>query len=137
MSTIVKITKLHLNKAAESSTLNSMGMGIALVSQGIKELNYAYEKEKELVDCDNNICKVDLLIKTLEGKEIGVIEDEEGIDFVVKDLNCTVTQAAIKKIRQRYSKYLMLHELKSKGYNKVKEEKLPNGSIRMVVEKWD
>lgn len=113
------------------------GVGLACLTEGIKELNYAYEKEGELVACDNQIHQVDLLIKTLEGKVIGVVEKEDGLEFIAKDLNCAITQAAIKKIQQKYSKYRMLHELQSKGYKKIKEEKLPNGSIRMVVEKWE
>lgn len=129
MSTIAKISM--------KNSVGVAGLGLACLTEGIKELNYAYEKEKELVDCDNKTHKVDLLIKTIEGKEIGVIQTEDGLEFVVKDVECAVSQAAIKKIKQRYSKYMLLNELKQKGYSKIKEEKLPNGSIRMVVEKWD
>ena len=114
-----------------------LGLGLGFIIAGVKELNYAYEKEKELICCDNKIHQVSLLIKTLEGKEIGVIQTKDGLGFIAKDINCAVTQAALKKIKQRYSKYAMIHQLQSKGYTKIKEEKLPNGSIRMVVEKWE
>lgn len=124
-------------KVSLKQTTATAGLGLLFITQGLQELNYAYEKEKELVDCDNQIKEVDLLIKTVEGKEIGVVEDSEGLHFIVPDLECAVTNAAIKKIKQRYSKYKVLHELKSKGYEKIKEEKLPNGKIRMVVEKWE
>lgn len=127
----------YKTQVADRASVNTMGIGLSLITQGIMELNYAYEKEKELVDCDNKICKVDLLIKTLDGKEIGIIEKDDGVDFIAKDLNCALTLESIKKIKQRYSKHALLHELKSKGYSKIKEEKLPNGSIRMVVERWD
>ena len=137
MSTIAKITMCYKTQVADRASVNTMGIGLSLITQGIMELNYAYEKEKELVDCDNKICKVDLLIKTLDGKEIGIIEKDDGVDFIAKDLNCALTLESIKKIKQRYSKHALLHELKSKGYSKIKEEKLPNGSIRMVVERWD
>ena len=129
MSMVVKIS-------LKTST-QFIGIGLACVAQGVQELNYICEKEKELIDCDNNIKKVDLLIKTIDGKEIGAIQKEDGIEFVAKDLDCALTQDAIKKIRQRFSKYLVLHELKNKGYEKIKEERLPNGKIRMVVEKWE
>jgi Protein of unknown function (DUF1257) len=135
MSTIVKICKISQNFGIE--TTSGISVGLACITNGLKELNYAFEKDKEILDCDNQIHKVKLLIKTLEGKQIGVIEDKEGLNFVVPDVNCAITQAAIKKIKQRYSKYVLLHELESKGYAKIKEEKLPNGKIRMVVEKWE
>ena len=124
-------------KVSLKTSTQVIGIGLACVAQGVQELNYICEKEKELIDCDNNIKKVDLLIKTIDGKEIGVIQKEDGIEFVAKDLDCALTQDAIKKIRQRFSKYLILHELKNKGYEKIKEERLPNGKIRMVVEKWE
>jgi Protein of unknown function (DUF1257) len=134
MSTIVSICKISENFGID--TIGGVSLGLACITNGLKELNFAFEKDKEIVDCNNQIHQVKLLIKTLEGKLIGVVEDKEGLNFVVPDVNCAVTQAAIKKIKQRYSKYVLLHELESKGYAKIKEEKLPNGKIRMVVEKW-
>tara|TARA_B100000925_G_C22010652_1_gene476225 strand:+ start:6455 stop:6868 length:414 start_codon:yes stop_codon:yes gene_type:complete len=137
MSVVCKININLVRANANRSHINGVGLGIAILTQGIQELNYAIAKEKELVDCDNQVKKVDLLIQTIDGKEIGAIQTEEGIEFVTKDLECAITQDAIKKIKQRYSKYLVLHELKHKGYEKIKEERLPNGAIRMVVEKWE
>ena len=137
MSTICKITTTLVRTNAERAHVNGVGLGIAILTQGINELNYAIAKEKELVDCDNQVKKVDLLIKTIDGKEIGAIQTDDGIEFITKDLDCAITQESIKKIKQRYSKYLVLHELKHKGYEKIKEERLPNGAIRMVVEKWE
>ena len=140
MSLCVKITKItnsSLTKTAEAGTVNFLSVGMSLMTQGIQELNYSYEKEQEMVDCDNQVKNVDLLIEVLDGKKVGVVEEEDGFSFYAEDINCSVTNDAIKKIRQRYSKNVMLHEFRSKGYKKVKEEKLPNGSIRMVVERWE
>ena len=77
--------------------------------------------------------KVDLLIKTIDGRNWGD-SNPDGIEFITKDLDCAIIKS-IKKIKQ--GKYLVLHELKHKGYEKIKEERLPNGAIRMVVEKWE
>lgn len=134
MSTVIQLC-LELPKNFNASTTAGISLGMMCITEGIKELNYAYEKDKELVTCDNEIVKVKLLIKTLEGKEIGVVENEQGFGFVTRDVNDEVALAAIKKIRQRYSKQVILHEMRAKGYTKVKEEKLPNGKIRIVVEK--
>jgi hypothetical protein len=140
MSAVIKIVKITHAKAAHAVNINGLGMltlGLACIAQGVKELDYAIEQEKELLNCDNELVKVSLLIKTHEGKEIGVVEKDDSIEFVVKDLNCAITQKAIKKIKQRYAKHALLHELQAQGYSKVKEEKLPNGKIRMVVERWE
>jgi len=43
---------------------------------------------------------------------------------------------SVKKVKQIYSRIKVINELKQKGYDKVKEQKLPDGSIRVVVQKW-
>ena len=43
---------------------------------------------------------------------------------------------SVRKVKQIYSRIKVLNELKKKGYDKVKEQKLPDGSIRLVVQKW-
>ena len=106
MSMVCKITTTLVRTNAERAHVNGVGLGIAILTEGINELNYAIAKEKELVDCDNQVKKVDLLIKTIDGKEIGAIQTDEGIEFITKDLDCAITQESIKKIKQRYSKYL-------------------------------
>jgi hypothetical protein len=135
MSAVVSICKVSENFGTEQ--FDGVSIGLTCITCGLKELNYAYEKDKQITTCDNEIKDVKLLIKTLDGKLIGLVEDKNGLNFIVPDINCQLTQAAIKKIKQRYSKYVILHELESKGYAKIKEEKLPNGKIRMVVEKWE
>ena len=140
MSAVIKIVKITHAKTFQAVNVNGLGMltlGLACIAQGVKELDYAIEQEKELLNCDNELIKVALLIKTHEGKEIGVLEKDDSIEFVVKDLNCAITQKAIIKINQRYAKQALLHELQAQGYSKVKEERLPNGKIRMVVERWE
>lgn len=141
MSAVItlKIVKITQAKSAAVSVqgFGVLTLGLACIAQGVKELEYAMEQEKELLNCDDQLVKVALLIKTHEGKEIGVIENDDAIEFVVQDINCAITQQAIKKIKQRYAKHALLHELQSQGYTKIKEEKLPNGKIRMVVERWE
>lgn len=136
MSTIVHCT-IKAAQNLNAAQIAGVSLGLQLLTNGLKELNYAFEKNKQITDCNNQIIEVQLLIKTLEGKAIGIVERKEGLEFVVNDINCAITQSAIKKIKQRYSKNILLHELESKGYAKIKEEKLPNGKIRMVVEKWE
>jgi hypothetical protein len=137
MSAVVAVSICKVPENLGIETTGALSIGLACITQGLNELNYAYEKDKEIVDCNNQIQKVKLLIRSLEGKQIGLVESKEGFSFIVPDVNCAITQAAIKKIKQRYSKYVLLHELESKGYAKIKEEKLPNGKIRMVVERWE
>lgn len=52
------------------------------------------------------------------------------------DVNNQDAVDSVNKVRQAYSRIKVINQLKQKGYDKVKEEKLPDGSIRLVVQKW-
>lgn len=140
MSAVIKIVKISHHTVEQSINVSGLGqltLGLAMVAQGAQELGYATEREKELSDCDNELVQVKLLIKTLDGKSIGVNETEDGLEFVLQDLNCALTLESLRKIKQKYAKNAIIYEMKAKGYEKVKEERLPNGKIRIVVEKWE
>ena len=100
------------------------------MTQGIQELNYSYEKEQEMVDCDNQVKNVDLLIEVLDGKKVGVVEEEDGFSFYAEDINCSVTNDAIKKIRQRYSKKMSCSmNLEVKVIKKLKKKSCQMGQL--------
>ncbi len=113
-------------------------VGVALILEGVKELNYSCEMNQQMLDCQGKIINVELLIKNLQGEKIGICTNEKGeAEFFLEDLKSVTALEAIKQIRQRYMKYKVLHEVSRQGYRQIKQEKLPNGSIRIVVEKWE
>ncbi len=60
----------------------------------------------------------------------------EEICITPVDENNTEAVESVRKVKQIYSRIKVINELKQKGYDKVKEQKLPDGSIRVVVQKW-
>jgi len=79
---------------------------------------------------------VDYVIKNEVGEKIGVRTNQEGnVEFILQK-ETTTAKATIDKATQAYARVKILDEVKRKGYQTIKEEKLANGSIRLVVEKW-
>lgn len=115
-----------------------IGVGMSLLTSGICELNYACELNQQMKNCEGKIVAVDLLIKNLQGEQIGVKVNKNGnAEFILEDVKSVSALESIKQIRQRYSKNKVLYELQQVGYKNIKQEKLSNGNIRIVVEKWE
>lgn len=100
------------------------------------------EHEKEMTDCVGKKISVDLVLKNAHGDRIGVRSlpaingQEQPLEFVFENSNSSKAKQTVDRIRQAYARLQIINELKQKGYQNVKEEKLPNGSIRLVVQKW-
>lgn len=117
--------------------------GIQELFQGINELRLANEDLRALAEekrymknCSGEKVLIDYQITNEHGEKIGITQNQEGeVQFVVEKETKTV-QETLNKVAQAYSRIKILNEVKQKGYKQVKEEKLANGSIRLVVEKW-
>lgn len=98
---------------------------------------FATRRELREIETVRGRQAVDFALETKEGQLIGVRQEQNGELTMVpaKDASPqTVKQVA--NIKQRYSQLRVLDEVKRRGFNCVKEERLPNGSIRLVVQKW-
>lgn len=128
---------------SRSCEVNILITSIQLVVQGITELSLANEDLRQLEeekrymkDCHGKRHVIDYRITNEHGEKIGVVQKEDGkVEFVSEKESATVKKT-IDRVTQAYSRIKVLDEVKKKGYKSVKEEKLPNGSIRIVVEKW-
>ncbi len=104
------------------------------------------KQDKEIIDCVGNKIPVDLVLQNTHGDRIGIKAQppkdgpegvqEQPLEFVFEDKNSKTAKKTVDKIRQAYARIQILSDLKRKGYQNVKEEKLPNGAIRLVVQKW-
>ena len=109
---------------------------IAMLLEGVRQLGIAIKEIKELVDEKGHACQVDFVLKNKDGDEIGVQRTETGVNFVVIHPENETVKKTMNEVKQVYSRLKILNSVKQKGYSQVKEEKLPDGSIRLVVQKW-
>lgn len=130
-----------------SVNVNCIVMSLQLLVEGIRELSDAMavedvrnksDAERQVENCEGQKVKVDYVIRNKAGDRIGVRENKETkkVEFVVKDENKESVKETLSQATQAYARLKILNEVKARGYGKVKEEKLPNGSIRLVVERW-
>lgn len=118
------------------SSLELLVQGITELSMANEDLRQLEEEKRYMKDCHGKKHVIDYRITNEHGDKIGIVQKEDGkVEFVSEKDSATVKQT-IDKVTQAYSRLKILNEVKKKGYKSVKEEKLPNGSIRIVVEKW-
>lgn len=108
-----------------------------LLISGIQAIAKAFSKDKQLRDEHGKTHEVDYVFENEAGEKVGVRHREgQPAEFVKERAHSKATDATLNKVRQSYARLKILNEVKKKGYQQVKEEKLADGSIRLVVEKW-
>ncbi len=118
---------------------NSVGVDVIITSldtlrEALSDLKLAREDLREL-ECQGQKTRVDFTIRTEQGERIGVRQNREGVEFVLQKDTQTAREA-LNRIRQSYARLKVLDEVKRMGYQQVKEEKLSDGSVRLVVQRW-
>lgn len=110
---------------------------VSSLFDAIEELCLARKEMKELEDCHGKRVAVDYVIENQQGEKIGVRTNPAGnVEFVPQKPQSKATQETINQLKQTCAHLKVMDEVKRQGYQKVKEEKLPNGSIRLVVQRW-
>ena len=129
-------------KVSASARYGVVIEGVGLVMDAFKELHAAQKELDRLNQAAYNEEGVEneqweTVIELVENAPIRVrksLNREIGIEPVDEQNEQAVH--SVKKIKQIYSRIKVLNDLKKKGYDKVKEQKLSDGSIRLVVQKW-
>lgn len=106
-----------------------------LLADALRELRVARRELRELVDARNERHAVDYVIEAEAGRRIGVREKGDQTEFVVVGDPAAV-QPTLDRVRQAYARIKVIHEVKRQGYRIAKEERLPDGSLRVVVQRW-
>jgi hypothetical protein len=122
---------------SNSVEMDCVVASIDMLLDSIRALSLAREELKVLRTNKGNEIKVDFVVKTEQGESIGVRSADNGvIEFIPENPESAGARTTINMIKQSYARIKILSEVKGKGYKSVKEEKLADGSIRLVVQKW-
>ncbi|MCB0403649.1 MAG: DUF1257 domain-containing protein [Bdellovibrionales bacterium] len=105
--------------------------------EALDELQYARKEIASLTRLDGKVEIVDFAFEDEKGNLIGVRQNKENeLELIARDGCNQSAIETIDKVKQTYARLKILDEVQRKGYKQVKEEILPDGSIRLVVEKW-
>ena len=113
-------------------------LGMASLIDAVVECGLQYVESRQSLTCDDGVKhQVDLVVHDEHGATVGVTIDPKTKEakFVAKDTRGAKGKALAGRIAQRYAMSRAIDELKKKGYQLVKEEKLPDGTTRATRER--
>jgi hypothetical protein len=114
-----------------------VGAGIKLLVCGINDLKYAIENKKKIKTTEGVERDVDFVVENNQGDQVGIHTNKDGnVEMIQVNCNSETSKEMVNKMKQAYAKLKVLQEAKKRGYKELKEEKLADGSVRIVVQKW-
>jgi hypothetical protein len=112
--------------------------GMAALVQAIKEAGLEARREKSFRTEDGRTHAVDLVVSDESGTQVGVAVDQRTgrASFVTREKDPRRGTALANRVAQRYAYSRVMEDLKRKGYQVSREEKQPDGTIRLVAQRW-
>lgn len=116
---------------------------LEMVKKALTELGYKYSQGKAKVrGWVGNTQEAELVVNTGSNYDIGFLKNPSGEYSLVADWwaisnNAKVNQSQfVEQITQRYAYHKVLNEIKKKGFTVAEEKKASDGSIKLLVRKW-
>nr|YP_009244151.1 hypothetical protein Gele_143 [Gelidium elegans]AMK96393.1 hypothetical protein Gele_143 [Gelidium elegans] len=115
---------------------------LSILKATLKELGYNYNcKQKYIKDFNGHIQTVDLTAQNNndEGNLLGFIWDGQEYNLIA-DLQMWDQQLSFEyffdSMMQQYAIKSINHTSIKEGFNKVSQERLSDGSIKIIVQRW-
>lgn len=114
-----------------------MIVSIELLGVALTELDLVLREIKDLREERRKLEGAEHAFRTQSGELVGVRKTKAGpLEFVVSNAHGIDVEQTLDRVKQAYARVKVLDEAKRKGYRSVKEEKCPDGTIKLVVERW-
>lgn len=112
--------------------------GMSALVQAIKEAGLEARQEKSFRSEDGKVHAVDLVVSDEAGTRVGVAVDRSTgrASFVTREKDPRRGTALAGRVAQRYAYSRVMEDLRRKGYQVAREEKQPDGTIRLVAQRW-
>ena len=114
---------------------------LGYLEKALNKLNIHYELDSKIIKgYDNDSLLVDLIIPQKNGYDIGF--KWNGVNYeLVTDLSFWdqkySNETFMDKLTQTYASQIILNETKKQGFNNIEEKTNIDGSISIVLERWN
>jgi hypothetical protein len=122
---------------SRSSEIDLVVLFLGALAKAVQEIGLAREEIKSLeTECGEKVT-VDFVVRNEQGDRIGVKQTESGeIHLIAANPSSASSTKTLGQIKQTYARIQVLEEVQRKGYRLAKEEKMADGTVRMVVQRW-
>jgi hypothetical protein len=118
--------------------LDIVVIGLTALVEAVAQCGYDHVEARSFQTDDGQTHSVDLVIDDREGGKVGVQIDKktQAATFIAFDCKGTRGKQIAQSVAQRWAYARVTEELRRKGYQIGKEEKQPDGTIKLVASKW-
>lgn len=123
---------------SQSVEITVLVEGLDALLRALAEAGAEYRREKRMRDVEGREHQVDYVARDAQGGEVGVRLDPKTGQAVLVPRDCEGGKGAALagRVKQAYARSRIAAELGRKGYRVAKEERQPDGSVRMVFQRW-
>ena len=109
--------------------------GLAALFEAVAEAGAEYRQRRtQMQGADGTVHDVDYVVTDQGGAEVGVkVGAGEKVTLVAHGARGSELAG---KVVQRYAYSKVTSELRAKGYQIAKEEKQPDGTVKVVLQRW-
>src|SRR5512134_2377559 len=109
--------------------------GLAALFEAVAEAGAEYRAQRrQMQGADGKVHDVDYVVTDQSGAEVGVkVGAGEKVTLVAHGPRGSQLAG---KVVQRYAYSKVTQELKQKGYQVAREEKQPDGTVKVVMQRW-
>ncbi|MCA9524110.1 MAG: DUF1257 domain-containing protein [Myxococcales bacterium] len=114
--------------------------------RALKDLGYVYEEAEQgqklmVKGYQGQTTKAELVIKASKTYDIGVVQTDEGLQFVsdwwgVETTRGVTEEQFIKAVTQRYSYHMVVEECKKRGYTLAEEKQEEDQTIKLTLRSY-
>lgn len=109
----------------------------AILRQALEQLGYAVAGAGPVKGYGGQTEHADLIIDTGTDYDIGFVQKDGRIEVVADFWALRIDQEEfVHQVTQRYAYLTVIAEADSQGWSKLTEEVQPDGSIRLVMQRW-
>jgi hypothetical protein len=109
---------------------------IETVKQALEDLGYAVT-EGPVRGYQGQLENADLVVNTGSSYDLGFRKEGENVVMVADFWGLRINREQfVKQVSQRYAYLTVMEQAQSQGWQSVTEETQPDGSIRLVMQRW-
>lgn len=110
---------------------------IEVVRKALKQLGYQVAGAGPVKGFGNQEVEAELVINTGSSNDIGFVQDGESVVMVADFWGLKIDRTRfLQEITQRYAYLTVVEQAEIQGWSTLTEEVQPDGSIRLVMQRW-
>ncbi|MEQ8756703.1 MAG: DUF1257 domain-containing protein [Coleofasciculus sp. G1-WW12-02] len=119
------------------TTINVQIKNGEILHQTLQELGYQVECNTSVRGYHGNTTEAEYVIRQSNGYDLGFRQHGEAYELVADFWGASINQKEfVNSVNQKYAHKMLLHSVQEQGFNVEEEDVLEDGTVRVVVGRW-